>query len=130
MNRQQGFTLIEVVVAFAIFALSVGAIYGLFQNSIKRTVQADQREVLLLTAQSLLSQLRMQSDSWSAEQSGTTSEGLSWRAAVTPFKANIAENSKWKAVEVTVSVSDPQRPQREYSLRSIELAHPKIGDQP
>lgn len=132
MRHQQGFTLIEVVVAFAIFALAVGAIYGLFRSSVRRSAQADQREVFLLAAQSRLTQLRAQSGAWQTEQTGMTPEGLSWRTTVMPFKTDIAENSAWQAVAVTVSVSvsDPKHPVWEYSLKSIELAYQKAGGQP
>lgn len=129
MRGQKGFTLIEVVVAFAIFALSVGALYGLFSSATKRTAQADAREAALLVAQSMLSQLRAQPGLVPTEQTGTMPNGLAWQIQVAPFKANIADKSPWRAVEVTVSVRDPQHAAYEYSLKSIELSYAKLGTQ-
>jgi len=54
MRRDRGFTLIEVVVAFAILGLSLSVLYGTFSNSIARTRQDASLSEATLLAQSLL----------------------------------------------------------------------------
>jgi len=121
-QRQRGFTLIEVVVAFAIFAMSVGALYEVFSAATRRSIQARDHELLELAAQSLLSELRVQPVPWPVDRTGTTSSGEQWRMTVAPFDAGADERSPWRAYEVTVYVSSPRVPRREAALKSIELA--------
>lgn len=127
MNRQQGFTLIEVIVAFFIFAISVGAIYELFSAAGKRAAQADERGLALLTAQSLLSQQRAQSMPWPATQSGSTEAGMQWQISVAPYDAHIANNHTWTTVEVTVRVHPEHHAAREVVLRSVEWSQQQTG---
>ncbi len=120
-GRSCGFTLIEVLVAFAIFALTVGALFELFAGAARRGAQAQQIELDWLTAQSLLSELRVRAAPWDPESGGRTLAGRSWQIGVTPFDAGADPASAWKAYQVTVRVShDGGRGQVEIS--SIELA--------
>jgi hypothetical protein len=96
----------------------------------KRTSQAEQREALLLAAQSQLTELRVHSNDWPSEQAGKTIDGFEWRAVAVPFKTNITDDSAWKAVNVTLSVSDPHHPAWSYALQSIELTYQKAGSKP
>lgn len=120
---QQGFTLIEVVVAFAIFALSVGVIYGLFNNAIRRHRQGEARIEQVLVAQSVLAQLRAQPGPWAATQSGQTENGSAWDLAVSPYDAvNGNADNAWRPVQVIVTVH--RRTQSSsYVLKSIELMY-------
>jgi general secretion pathway protein I len=121
--QQRGFTLIEVVVAFAVFTLVIGAIYEAFAGAARRGSQARERELHLLTAQSVLSELRTRAAPWPAEESGeSASSGEQWKVSVVPFDAGTDENSPWKAYEVTVLVGSARSRARETALKSIELA--------
>lgn len=122
LQRQRGFTLIEVVVAFAIFTLSVGALYECFGGSIRRNAQAHEREQGLLAAQSLLSRLRASPAPWKADESGSLEGGWLWRIEVAPFDAAANERSAWQAFAVTVHLSDERAGAKEVVLRSVELA--------
>ena len=121
--RQRGFTLIEVVVAFAVFALSVGAIYEAFAGATRRGMQARDRELHLLTAQSVLAELRTRAAPWPTEENGnSSSSGQQWQIRVARFDAHTDENSAWKAYEVTVVVGSARSRSRDVTLKSIELA--------
>jgi type II secretion system protein I len=121
LHGQGGFTLIEVVVAFAIFTLAVGAIYESFAGAVRRSAQADVRDQELLVAQSLLSQLRTSPAPWKAEDSGSLEGGWHWRTEVAPFDAAANERSSWRAFAVTVHVSSERDGAIEAVLHSIEL---------
>jgi general secretion pathway protein I len=121
-ERQRGFTLIEVLVAFAIFAMTIGAIFGVLSDAARRGTQARERELRSLTAQSVLSELRARPAPWPVEERGRSQKGEAWELQVAPFDAASDERSAWRAYEVTVRVglvpNDPAR----VTLRSIELA--------
>jgi general secretion pathway protein I len=125
-SRQGGFTLIEVVVAFAIFALCVGALYEVFQSSLQRTLQGEQRAEALSHAESLLSELRVRPPPWPEHASGQFDDGYAWDVAV---KAHVEPKASspsappafdpWLDVDVTVSVHHDAHLLA--TLRSVEL---------
>ena len=120
-HGQQGFTLIEVVVAFAIFTLAVGALYESFAGAVRRNTQAHNRDQELLVAQSLLSRLRTAPTPWETEESGSLDSGWHWRMEVAPFDAAANERTSWHAFAVTVHVSSESAGTNEVVLRSVEL---------
>jgi general secretion pathway protein I len=109
-------------VAFAIFALAMGALYESFGGAIRRNAQAHTREQGLLAAQSLLSRLRTSPAPWKAEDSGSLENGWHWRMEVAPFDAASNERSPWRAFAVTVQLSDEEAGAKVVVLRSVELA--------
>jgi type II secretion system protein I len=119
--RTRGFTLIEVVVATAIFALCAGALYESFSGSIRRSAAARERSLALLTAQSLLSELRTTPGPWESTRAGTSADGRPWRIAVTPFDADSDSDSEWHAFEVTVEVRSARSSAGAVTVSSVEL---------
>lgn len=122
LARQNGFTLIEVTVALAIFALCVGALYEEFADALNRSDSARDREQGLLIAQSLLAQLRASPGPWAASSSGHSGDGWIWHEDVAPFRSGAEVRSAWQAFAVTVVVQRDGLDTRAVTLRSIELA--------
>jgi len=120
LARQRGFTLIEVLIAFAIFALSVGALFELFAGATRRTRQAEANEMLWLTAQSVLAERRVRPAPWPEEEKGEGS-GTQWRVLTQPFESGAEASSPWKAFLVRVEVADSAS-RRSVELQSVELA--------
>jgi general secretion pathway protein I len=120
-RRQRGFTLIEVVVAFAIFAMSVGALYEAFGAASRRSVNARNRELAWMTADSLLAQQRVQPTPWRPEDSGVTNSGVHWRIQVAPFEAGTSSQSPWHAVRVTVRAGVAADESKYVLLSSVEM---------
>jgi len=120
-NRQRGFTLIEVVVAFAILALSLGALYESFGGSLRRASTASKRELAALRAESLLAEFRGSGGLAPQPRSGRDSEGHEWRITSKPYPAELAERSAWSAETVTVEVSWGTSAERSVKLETVEL---------
>ncbi|MGA7538942.1 MAG: prepilin-type N-terminal cleavage/methylation domain-containing protein [Steroidobacteraceae bacterium] len=121
LSHQRGFTLIEVIVALAIFALGITAIYGIFSEALQRTERARARDLQWLTAQSLQAALAVQSAPWAPLQSGVSPEGLRWAIDVRPFQSDIGP-SGWRAYRVAIHVAPQGRSRGSIELDSIELA--------
>lgn len=119
---QSGFTLIEVTIALAIFALSAAVLYESFATAQARSLQVKDREFAALAAQSLLDQWRAVPRLDKAEDSGQLAPGWTWRIHVAPYAAGVDGHFPWQAFTVTVAVSPDQAPQRGASLQSVELA--------
>jgi general secretion pathway protein I len=123
-NRSRGFTLIEVMVAFAIFALSIGALFEVFAGATRRADRARENEQLWLTAQSVLSELRTRTPPWPDQEDGQQSGAradVAWHLAVEPFDAGANPDFPWKAYLVTVRVGSSSA-HGDVTLRSVELA--------
>jgi len=74
MRRMSGFTLLEVIIAFAILGLSLSALYGVFANALARTRRDAQLNEGTLIAQSLLAraglELSTAQDSYAGDWNG------------------------------------------------------------
>jgi type II secretion system protein I len=117
---QRGFTLAEVMVAFAIFALAAAAVFEVFAGATRRAQNAGDRERALLIAQSVLSELRANPFPWREEIKGRASSGEAWRASVQPFDAGTDPAHPWRAYAVGVTVA-MDGAGHEFTLHSLEL---------
>lgn len=121
LAHQRGFTLIEVLVAFAIFALSIGALFELFSGATRRARQAEESEMLWLTAQSVLSERRVRPAPWPEEEKGERS-GIEWRVITQPYEdAGVNPASPWKMFLVRVDAAE-HGSRRSVELQSVEFA--------
>ena len=121
VSRQSGFTLLEVLVAFAIFALSVGALYESFAGSLRRTLKAEVEGRAWLSAQSLLTEIRVRPAPWPAEEEGVTGTGLDWKRYTSPYPSGTDPKSSWQAYQVVIEVHPHSKTAGMVRLRSIEL---------
>jgi len=120
-RTQRGFTLIEVVVAFAILALSLGALYESFGGSLRRSSTAGKRELAALRAESLLAEFRGSGGLLPQPRAGRDASGHEWRITSKPYPAELTERSEWVAEAVTVEVSFGQGSARALKVESVEL---------
>jgi general secretion pathway protein I len=117
---QQGFTLIEVVVAFAIFALAVGALYEILFGAVKRASATKRLSHDWLLAQSLLAEQTVRPFPWRDSQ-GTTEDGALWQLKITPLEAAYAASSEpWRLQQISVSVSR-QGAKAPVTISSVEI---------
>lgn len=119
-RRARGFTLIEVVVAFAILALALGALYEVFGGALKRGEASRQRELAALRAESLLSEFRGSGGTLPKERRGADA-GFEWTITAKPYPAELEERSAWTAERVTVEVRWGAAANRALQIESVEL---------
>jgi general secretion pathway protein I len=122
--NQRGFTLIEVVVAFAILALTTGVLYESFGWSLRSTAALQKQEAAWLAAQSLLAELRASDVLTPGHTSGQTVQGLNWTTEITLRKAESKDdaNTRLKPFNVTIDVNWGQRPAQRITLQSVATA--------
>lgn len=83
-RRAGGFTLLEIVVAFAIFAVAAAALFQSFSGGLRATEVGDRQAAAVLAARSLLERVGMDVPLAAGEQSGRTEDGMAWRIAIAP----------------------------------------------
>ena len=83
MSPQRGFTLLEVLVAFTILALSLVALYGALSASAARAATLAARRPALEIAQSLLAEYRVHPEFVARTVTGDE-DGYHWSVVLTP----------------------------------------------
>lgn len=83
---QRGFTLLEVLLAFVIFALTFATVLEIVAASTRSTVRAGAYSEAALLAQSLAEQLGTEMPIEAASYSGETEAGIAWVIEITDFE--------------------------------------------
>jgi general secretion pathway protein I len=106
----EGFTLIEVLVALSVVAISLSAIGSLVAVTVRGARSVSGHLALTETARAIMAGLPERNDLAAGNFSGETS-GHRWRVDVLPFNADfIDEKSDWIAQTVVVRVQSPSGP--------------------
>ena len=129
--RQRGFTLIEVLIAFAIAAMALGLLFQAASSSGTAAHQAGNYEEAVSRAKSHMAMVGRESDVAPGEREGDDGSGYRWRITITPSAAAqppqgaTPENRLMLYnVEVSVSWLDGGRP------HSVVLHTQRTGTQP
>ena len=108
-RNEAGFTLVEVLVALAVLAVSLAAIGSLVANNIRATRALDQRLALVETTRAILTGLPDREQLIPGNLSGELADHH-WRVDVLPFVANFIDPRRptpWVPQTVVVRVQSP-----------------------
>lgn len=90
---QQGFTLLEVIVAVVIAALCLAALSQVFATGVRAASTSSDYMRAMTLAQSLLAGVGVEKATSDGSESGTSSDGrLTWTVTITPEPTDEAEN--------------------------------------
>jgi general secretion pathway protein I len=90
--RTRGFTLIEIVVSFAILALGLGIAMQIAGGAMRNARQAEERTEAALYAQSLLDAAGIGERLEEGESNGDFGDRYRWTLSVTPFEIEVAND--------------------------------------
>lgn len=98
MRRQQGFTILEVLVGFLVAALLLGVILSAFAGGLRNLVQTDRYSQAALVAQSRLAELGVVAPLQEGIYEGRDDSGYGWQVSVSPlaweFYAQLQERER------------------------------------
>ena len=126
-HRQRGFTLLEVLVAFTIFAVFFAAVMQIFSTG-TRNAEVSQSYVLALAeARAQLARLGIEQPLIEGEESGALENGMRWQRTISPHDVGaLLPEGVPAAFDVAVSVSWRDRGrERRVSLSTLRLAFPE-----
>ena len=101
-GTEAGFTLVEVVAALAILALSLSVLFGLLSDGLRRTGQAEAMAEAGSLAQSLLARVGTGLPIRPGVTAGELQNGARWRLRMEPY-GDAADRLMWPVDAYTVS---------------------------
>lgn len=84
--RQRGFSLLEVLVAFAILSLTLGMLLQVFATALRNTALSEEYTQAVLHAESMLAALDTQQSLSEGIAEGQIDDTFAWRLEVTPWE--------------------------------------------
>ena len=118
-----GFTLLEILIALAIFGIGAVALLKAFSTELDRAGQGAHERAAMLLAQSRLDSVILTAPPSDRELTGETADGLRWRIEIRPYREPGAPANPVVAlasVRVTVQWGDGHA----VELSSLRLAPP------
>lgn len=118
LGKQRGLTLLELLVAFAIMALSIGMLYRVMGGSVRSVGDIDRYQRAVVLAQSLLSSRdAVPNGGW--RQSGETA-GYQWHVQSAPYMTDKVGPSIPPLYEVSIAIAWMEgRSQRHLGLTTL-----------
>ncbi len=106
-DRQRGFSLLEVLVAFAILSVSLGVLLQVFANGLRNAGISDDYTRATLYAESILAAIGTEVPLFDGERSGPVNAQFSWRSVISAYSEGLpdVEKIRVRAYRVEVEVS-------------------------
>jgi general secretion pathway protein I len=136
-GRSGGFTLLELLLAFVVFALSFSTVLEILSGSMRNTVRARHNSEAALTAQSLMDQVGLEMPLENGYTANGESGEYAWELEIFDY-ANTGENShsvelaeltqiELLQVDLVISWGEPPRDQtRRFSTVRAMLANREL----
>ncbi len=105
-RRQEGFSLLEVLVAFVILSISLGVLLQVFATGLRNAGTADDYTQATLYAESILATIGRETPLSEGQHSGPINDRFSWRSTVAPYTDDMPDPEKThvRAYRVEVEV--------------------------
>ncbi len=127
LAAQHGYSLLEVLVAFAILALAVATILSLFATGLRNTaVAADYARALTMAESQLATLLAKEATQLEMGVTEGSEEGLHWQSQVEPYEepASVVQPTPLYRIDVRVDWGEGER------QRSVALSTLRLGKMP
>lgn len=116
--KSEGFTLVEVIVAIAVLAISLVMIMQLFSGGLKISKASCDYTRAIVHAKDKMEELSIAS----VQGSGKFEDGFEWESEVQPYEGlNKSEDSDFNIVEIKVKISWESLPNQQKSVKLVSL---------
>ncbi|MGR9044374.1 MAG: type IV pilus modification PilV family protein [Gammaproteobacteria bacterium] len=127
MNNERGFSLLEILVAFAVLALSLGILLRIFSGGVNNAIVADGYTSAIQIAESLLARTGVETPLEQGQASGVMDETYYWRISVSPYEIvetpleSSPQAVSLMLVQVEVNWQEGQGEPRQVELTTLKL---------
>ena len=127
--QQKGFSLLEILIAFSILALSLGILLKIFSAGVNTAVVAEDYTAAVQIAESLMAKTGVESPLQASRDSGTENDKYNWVVEVSPYTFNpenidnTAATAVLFKVKVIVSWGDDNIYDRQIELTTLKLTN-------
>lgn len=104
MRAESGYSLVEVLVAFAILATSLGTLFSAFGTTARLSQVSEERTIAILHARSVLDGLSLEPIDEPTVTSGELDEVYRWETEIRPYGTE-DDHEAWIATPYEISVS-------------------------
>ena len=126
-NKQRGFSLLEILIAFSILALSLGILLKIFSAGVNTAGVAGDYTAAVQIAESLMAKTGVETPLQAGQSTGLENNRYHWRVDVSPFNFN-PDNTDISAitavlfkVKVVVDWGDGNTTDRQVELITLKL---------
>ena len=131
-NKQQGFALLEILIAFSILALSLGILLKIFSAGVNTAIIAENYSAAVELSESLMAKTGIETPLQTGQSTGLESNIYHWRIDISPFTPN-ADDIDTKTlmaelfkVKVTVNWADGHASDRQVELITLKLLNKPV----
>ncbi len=122
---QNGFSLLEILVAFSILALSLGVLLNIFSTGLRSAIVSDEYIHAVTIAESLLSKAGIESTLEQGESHGIEEDKYSWNIHIEPYADDMIDLEKGQMTPYSITVSvgwKEAEEERSIVLNTLRLA--------
>jgi len=128
-QRQEGFSLLEILIAFSILALSLGILLNIFSGGLRRTIVSEEYQKAVTIAQAKISAAGVEFPMDEGQKQGQVLDKFNWSLVMQPLNTDdVAAASEAMGIQVYEVISRVQWMAGDND-RQVELITLKLSKQ-